>query len=266
VLKDQIRRQVVTVPSLSLLDKVAVVTGARRGIGRAIALAFAEAGADVAILDKVVETGELDAVAQEIENLGRRSLAVKVDVTRKSEVDSFAKMVVDRFGRIDVLVNNAGIFHTGSLLEFREESWDEVVDTDLKGYFLCAHASCFSMIDQRSGNIINIASDDAFRASKVGSVSYGVAKAGVVMLTRILAKNLAAYNIRVNAIAPGTVKTDLSKHAWSDPEYLREMEADIAQGRIGEPSDLIGPALFLASEASDYITGQTIVVDGGRMA
>ena len=256
----------VTIPSLSLLDKVAIITGGRRGIGRAIALAFAEAGAHVAVLDKVTETGELEAVVEAIKKLGRRSLSGKVDVTHKSEVDNFVKTVTKEFGSFDILVNNAAVLIRGSLLEFQEDAWDEVLDTDLKGYLLCAHACCLQMINQKSGNIINMASDDAFRASKVGSVPYGIAKTGVVMLTRILAKQLGAYNIRVNAIAPGTVRTEFSRFAWSNTEYLKEMEVNIPQGRIAEPSDIVGPALFLASKASNYITGHTIVVDGGRMA
>jgi len=255
-----------SIPNLSLADKVAIVTGGRRGIGKAIALAFAEAGADVAICDNVVETGELETTAEEIKKLGRHSLAVQADVTKKAEVDDFVQRVIDEFGFIDILVNNAAITINAPTLDFEEDDWDKVTDTDLKGYFLCAQAVGKRMAGLKRGNIINIASDDAFRASKGDGVPYGVAKAGVVMLTRILAKKLARYNIRVNAIAPGTVRAPISTMAWTNPEYMKELEASVPLGRIAETSDIVGPALFLASEASGYITGHTIVVDGGRMA
>jgi len=255
-----------SIPNLSLVGKVAIVTGGRRGIGEAIALAFAEAGADIGICDNVVEDGLLEAVAEKIKKVGRRSLAVEADVTRKSEVDNFVKRAMDEFGAIDILFNNAAIELEERMLECEEDDWDKVIDTDLKGYFLCAQAVGKGMVDQKRGNIINMASEDSFRASKRGNASYGIAKAGVVMLTRTLAKKLASYNIRVNAIAPGTVRAPLSMQLWTNPEYLKELEAVVPMGRIAETSDIIGPALFLASEASSYVTGHTIVVDGGRMA
>lgn len=253
------------VPSFSLPGKVAVVSGGRRGIGKAIALALAEAGADIAICDRVTDDGELNAVADEVKRLGRRSLAVQTDITKKADVDNLAQRVVDEFGVIDILVNNAAMNIMAPLLELREEGWDRVIDTDLKGYYLCSQAVGKIMVSQKRGNIINIASTAAmYTASEMGA--YCIAKAGVVMLTKVLAVELAQYNIRVNAIAPSMVKTKFSEPLWSGPETLKEIESGIPLGRLAEPSDIIGAALFLASDASSYITGHTIVVDGGSSA
>jgi len=255
-----------SIPTLSLEGKVAIVTGSRRGIGRAIALVFAEAGADVVVCDKVVETGELDAVADEIQKLGRRTLAIRADVTCQPDVDNLVKKARDEFGFIDILVNDAGIEILGKpLVECPDEVWDEVIDTDLKGYFRCARAVGKGMVERKRGNIVNIASVSASKASAQGGGAYGVAKAGVVMLTKTLAKELASYNIRVNAIAPGSVRTALCT-VCNDPERLKQREATIPLGRIAEPSDIAHVALFLASDASGYVTGVTVLADGGTMA
>jgi NAD(P)-dependent dehydrogenase (short-subunit alcohol dehydrogenase family) len=253
------------IPSFSLAGKGAIVTGGKRGIGRAIALAFAEAGADVVVCGRVVE-GELGAVADEIRRLGRRSLAVRADISRKKDVENLVERVMDEFGAIDILVNNAAILIDAPLLEFSEDDWDTVMDTDLKGYYLCAQAVGKKMVERRRGNIINMASLSAIKArEKAGA--YCIAKAGVVMLTKALALELASYNIRVNAIAPPLVKTESTEHVWrNNPEVVKQIEARIPLGRITEPGDCVGPALFLASEASRFITGQTIIVDGGLQA
>jgi len=240
---------VTSVPSFSLPGKVAIITGGRRGIGKAIALALAEAGADIAVCDRVIDDGELNAVAEEVERLGRRSLAVKADITQKSDVDSMVRRVVDGFGVIDILVNNAAMNIMAPLLELREEGWDKIIDTDLKGYYLCSQAVGKIMVEQKRGNIINIASTAAmYTAPEMGA--YCIAKAGVVMLTKILAVELAQYNIRVNAIAPSMVKTKFSQPLWSDPESLKQIEAGIPLGRLAEPEDITGSVLFLASDAS----------------
>ena len=253
-----------SIPSLSLEGKVAIVTGGRRGLGRAIALTFAEAGADVAICDIVVEGGEMEAVAEEIRKLGRRSLAVQTNTTNKVDVDNMVQRVMNEFGVIDILVNNAGIFFIrASLFDHSEEDWDAVIDTNLKGYYLCSQAVGKGMIERKKGNIINIASLSAFRGND--SV-YSISKAGVVMLTKVLSFELAHYNIRANAIAPSWVKTELSKAGWSDPETYKQIAAKIPVGRWGEPADIASAALFLASDASSHITGSTIVVDGGELA
>lgn len=253
------------VPSFPLPGKVAIVTGGRRGIGEAIALALAEAGADIAICDRVVEGGELEAVAEEVQQLGRRSLAVRADITNKADVDSMVQRVVDEFGAIDILVNSAAMNIRAPLLELREDGWDRVINTDLKGYYLCSQAVGKRMVEQKRGSIINIASTAAIKAAaEMGA--YCIAKAGVVMLTRVLALELAQYNIRVNAIAPYMVKTKFSQPLWGDPETLKQLESEIPLGRLAEPGDIIGSALFLASDASSYITGHTIIVDGGLSA
>lgn len=253
------------IPSLALPGKVAVVTGGRRGIGKAIALALAEAGADIAICDRTIEDGQLNAVADEVKKLGRRSLALQADSTKKTDVDNFVQKVMAEFGAIDILVNNAAMNIRGGLLELAEESWDKIIDTDLKGYYLCAQAVGSVMVEQKRGTIINIASTAAMWAV-VEMSAYCIAKAGVVMMTKVLALELAPHDIRVNAIAPSMVKTRFSEPLWRDPKDLREIEAGIPLGRVAETSDIIGSALFLASEASSYITGHTIVVDGGSSA
>ena len=254
-----------SIPSFSLEGKVAIVTGSKQGIGKAIAVALAEAGADVAVCTRVVEGGELEAVADEIKRLGRRSLAFQTDITQKSDVDNLVQRVMDEFGTIDILVNNAGIIIRGPILDFPEDEWDRVIDTDLKGYYLCCQAVGKIMVERKRGNIINISSRIAKRAA-TDRGAYCVAKAGVDMLTRVLALELASYNIRVNAIAPADFRTEMTRGVLSDPETLRQRESFIPMGRIPEPSELVGAALFLASDASSFITGHIILVDGGREA
>ena len=249
----------------SLEGKVAIITGGRRGIGRAIALAFAEAGADIAVCDQVIEDGELEAVAKEIEGLERRSLAIQADVTRRTDIENMVQRAIDEFGFIDILVNSAAINISAPLLELREDGWDRMIDTDLKGYYLCSQAVGKRMVDRKKGNIINMASSAALKATP-GAGAYCIAKAGVVMLTRVLAQELAGYNIRVNAIAPYYVMTKFSEERWGNPEIRKQLESRTPLGRLAETGDIIGSALFLASDASSYITGHTIVVDGGLNA
>lgn len=252
-----------SIPDFSLEGKVAIVTGGKRGIGKAIALAFAEAGADVAVCGRVIEDGELQAVAEEIQRLGRRSLAIQADVTKKADVDNLVQRVIDEFGGIDILVNNAAIEARVPILELSEDDWDKVINTNLKGSYLCSQAVGKRMVEQRRGNIISMASQLAFKAwARMGA--YCITKAGIVMLTRVLARELGSYGIRANAIAPSTVRTELGRLTWSDPEALKRVESTIPLGgRVAEPSDVVGAALFLASDASSYITGHTILVDAG---
>jgi NAD(P)-dependent dehydrogenase (short-subunit alcohol dehydrogenase family) len=250
------------VGSYSLSGKVAVVTGGRRGIGKAIALALAGAGADIALGDRTIDDGQLEAAADEVKKLGRRSLAVKADITSKAEVDSFFQKVADELGAVDILVNNAAMNIRAPLLELGEDGWDKVINTDLKGCYLCAQAAGRIMVSQKRGNIINIASTAALKAApQMGA--YCIAKAGVVMLTKVLAVELGQYNIRVNAVAPYIVKTKFSQPLWSEPEALKQIEAEIPVGRLAETGDIVGAVLFLAADASSYITGQTVIVDGG---
>ena len=219
----------------------------------------------MAVCGRVLADGQLQVVAEEIQKLGRRSLAVQADTTKKSDVDNLVRQVEEQFGTIDILVNNAGIVVRGPLLDLSEEDWDKVIDTDLKGYYLCAQAIGRKMVERRQGSIINITSSHAFKVSP-GAVAYGIAKAGVVMLTRGLAQELGGYGVRANAIAPILVKTEMTQSRWSDPEFLQKRQARIPLGRVAEPDDIVGAALFLASDASSLISGHTILLDGGEFA
>jgi len=267
-----------SIPGSQLADKVAIITGGRRGIGKAIALAFAKSGADVAVCDYVVEDGELDAVAKEIERFGRHSLTIKADISQKADVDNMVQLVMDKFGRIDILVNNAGVKAArGSLIELQENDWDRVINTNLKGYFLCCQAVGKKMVEQKKGNIINLASVVGIsimsaakkRANILDSSPeacvYSISKAGVIMLTKRLAWELASLNIRVNAIAPGQVMTEMNA-AWGNPELEIERSATVPMGRLAKPDDIASTAVFLASDASSYITAHIILVDGGLLA
>jgi len=260
-----------SIPSLSLEGKVSIVTGAagRRGVGQAIALAFAEAGADVAVCDYIVDTYDrnLGAVAEEIRKLGRRSLAIQADVSKKSDVDNMVQKVVDELGPVDILVNNAGTYIGGTLLETDEESWDRVIDVNLKSCFLCSKAVVKGMMERGSGSIISTSSISGLRAPPANA-SYCASKAGIIMLTRQLAWELGNHNIRVNAIAPGAMLTDWRSHIeWSpSPDWRSQStppEGRIPLNRIAESSEIASAVLFLASDAASYITGHTIVVDGG---
>lgn len=249
----------------SLNGRIALITGGRRGIGKTIALAFADAGADIAICDIITDDGALSNVAIEIERIGRRVMIQKTDTSKKQEVESFVEKVIEQFGKVDILVNNAGIIIKSPILEMPESAWDRLFEVDLKGYFLCAQAVGKRMIQQRNGVIINIASQYAFKVTP-GMGPYAMVKAAVVMLTRALAQELGPYGIRANAIAPSLVKTEFSRPSWENPEDLKRIEASIPLGRVAETDDLIGAALLLASDAGKYITGHTLVVDGGILA
>lgn len=254
-----------SVPAFSLKGKHALVTGGRRGIGRAIALAFAEAGADVAVCDLIVNDGQLKDVVDEIKTIGRDSLAIQTDTSQSTDVKRCVQEVLDEFDTIDILVNNAGTAFPGPILEVPEDEWDRVINVNLKGYYLCAREVAETMIKQKKGTIICTASQYAYTAAPSMGV-YCISKAGVVMLIRVLARELGSYGIRVNGIAPGLVKTELSENDWGDPELRMRRESQIPLARIAETTDLVGAALFLGSDASTYITGHTILVDGGEIA
>ena len=275
-------------PRLSLEGKVAIVTGAagEKGAGRAIALAFAEAGADVAVCDNIVDVYDrnLGARAEEIARLGRRSLAIQTDITKKNEIDNMIKRVEDELGPVDIMVNNAGVFRGGTVLDMDEDSFDTVMDVNLKGTFLCCKAVIKGMMERKSGNIINFSSLNAYSApagSSAGRSIYAASKAGVILVTRALALEAGKYNIRVNAIAPGAIDTDMGLHnryGMGDTERPGELDnpnrsmfGDVLRnmvplGRPAAPDEIASAALFLASDVSSYITGHTLVVDGGWMA
>jgi len=253
-----------SMPSFSLEGKVAIVTGGGTGIGRGIALEFAKAGADVVVGSRKLVN--LEKVAEEVRALGRRSLAVQTDISRKADVDNLVQRVMGEFGGIDILVNNAVVFTRTPVIEISEDDWDKTFDINLKGYYLCCQAVGKEMVERRKGSIINVASTAGFRVGPTNSTIYSTAKAGVIMLARGLAWELGSYNVRVNTIAPGTVRTKMTERIWSDPERLKQEEARMPLGRLGEPSDIGSVAVFLASDASRHITGSTIVVDGGLLA
>jgi len=251
------------IKDLSLEGKVAIVTGGGSGIGRSIALEFAKSGADVVVASRRLTV--LEEVAEEIRSLGRRSLCVPTDTTQKATVDNLVQKVMSEFGTIDILVNNASVLDVGGpLLELAEADWDRVMNTDLKGYLLCSQAIGKKMVEHNKGNIINIASVAGFRPFDKGGV-YNIAKVGTIMLTQILARQLANNNIRVNAIAPGFTKTKMTENIWADPERLSKTEAFIPLGCMAEPSDIAHAALFLATEGSRHITGHIMIIDGGQL-
>ena len=248
----------------SLNGKVALITGGSRGIGKAIALCLAEAGADVIIASRKLP--DLEVAALEISQMGRRVLAVPANVRHLPEIDNLVKKSIEEFGRIDILVNNAGtnpVF--GSVFNIDEKVWEVTIGLNLKGYFFLSQAAGKIMRDKGGGNIINIASEDGFRPG-VGLGVYSISKAGVIMLTQVLAQEWGQYNIRVNAIAPGVVRTKFSELLWTDPVIAKEAEKNTALGRIAEPEEIANAALFLASEASSYMSGQTLLLDGGHFS
>lgn len=246
-----------------LRGKIAIVTGARRGIGSATALIMARAGADVVVCDSITEDGLLEKLSQQIEAAGRRSLPMKTDIARKLDVQRLAVQTREAFGHIDILVNCAGVWiHGQTLLECPEENWDKVMNINLKGTYLCCQAVGSIMASQRSGCIINLSSQVGLTAgSRTGA--YSISKAGIIMLTKQLALELAEYNIRVNSIAPGVVKTEFNSQFWKDPEAEKRTAGMIPLQRLAETEDIARAALFLASDYAGYITGEVLAVNGG---
>ena len=250
-------------PYLDLKGKVALVTGSRRGIGRAIALALARNGVEVAVSDLVMDDGLLDRVVKEIIALGPRSCAVQADISVNKDVENMVDKVLGRFGRIDILVNCAGIWIPGqTLLACPEENWDKVIDTNLKGAYLCCQAAGKEMVKRKSGVIINLSSEVGLNPG-TGAGAYSISKAGIIMLTRQLALELAQYRIRVNALAPGVVKTEFNAQFWKEPQAEIQSAKMVPLGRLAEPEDIADTAVFLASEAARYVTGEILSVNGG---
>jgi NAD(P)-dependent dehydrogenase (short-subunit alcohol dehydrogenase family) len=244
-----------------LPGKVALVTGGSRGIGRAIALGLAEAGADIVICGRKLP--DLEKVADEIRRLGRKSVAVSAHIGRMEEITKLAGRAKEEFGRIDILVNNAGTGPSMPLIDLEEGLWDSIMNLNLKGLVFLSQAVAGIMKEHGGGRIINIASMDAFKPELNGGV-YAISKAGVVMATKAMAREWAQYNIRVNAIAPGNIHTRLGDSRFVvDPQYKQEVIKKTPMARIAEPEDIAGAAIYLASDASSYMTGETIIVDGG---
>ncbi len=247
----------------ALVNKVAVVTGSGRGIGEGIALGFADMGADVVVVERDEEPAE--ATATEIRDRDRKALVILSDVRENEQVDDIVRKTLDEFGKIDILVNNAGGMFRSEVAEISERGWDAIIRANLKATFLCSKAVTAVMIDKKTkGSIINIASVNALSGSP-GSAAYGAAKAGIISLTQSLAIEVAPHNIRVNAIAPGIIDTPGTVQ-WMSPEREAEIIKVVPLSRRGTPEDVAGAAIYLASDYADYVTGQTIVVDGGIMA
>jgi 3-oxoacyl-[acyl-carrier protein] reductase len=243
---------------MTLQGKVAVVTGGSRGIGRAVATVLAREGAVITLCarDRVL----LEKVAAELESSGAQALAVQADVTRASEVEQMIGACVERIGQVDILVNNAGITRDNLLLRMKDEEWDAVLSTNLKGVFHCTRAVLRPMIKQRSGRIINLTSVVAVMGNP-GQANYVAAKAGIIGLTKATAREVASRGITANAVAPGFIETDMT-HAL-DPELQEQMRSQIPLGRFGRPEDVAELVAFLASDRAAYITGQVIHLNGG---
>jgi dehydrogenase/reductase SDR family member 4 len=246
----------------SLSGKVALITGGSRGIGRACALALAEAGADVVVSSR--KQADLDVVAGEIKAKGRKGLAIAAHVAKKEDQKKLVDQVVKEFGRIDILFNNAGTNpYPGDLLKAEEWAWDTTMNVNLKGPFFLAQLVARVMKEKGGGAIINTASVAGLRSG--GLAIYGVTKAGLIMLTKCMAREWGQYGIRVNAIAPGVIQTRLSEALWKDPAIGAAAIKRHPLGFIGVPDDVAGAVLYLASDAARYVTGETIVIDGGAM-
>lgn len=245
----------------SLDGKVAIITGASRGIGRAIALRLAQAGANVVVSSRKLEN--VQPVADEITAAGGIALAVQAHVGSPDDVAALVGRTVETFGRVDVAVNNAATNpHFGPLLTADEGQWDKILDTNATGAFRVCKAVAPHMEAQGGGKIINMVSVAGLRPSP-GMGVYGISKAAIIMLTQVLAVELGRANVQVNAIAPGVIKTRFSQMLWQTPQIAEPLLRSLPLGRFGEPEDVAGLALFLASSASDYVTGGVFVVDGG---
>jgi 3-oxoacyl-[acyl-carrier protein] reductase len=245
---------------MGLEGKVALVTGSGRGIGREIALAFAGDGADVVIWD--VNAVDAEKTAKDIEVSGRKSLSGQVDVTDFAQVDEGINKILDKFGKIDILVNNAGVTRDNLLMRMSEADWDLVIKVNLKGTFNCTKAVTRPMLKAKSGKIINIASIIGIMGN-AGQANYSASKAGIIALTKTTAKELASRNITANAVAPGFIDTEMTQKL--SEETRAKMLEMVPLARMGLPKDIANLCLFLASGDADYITGQTIVVDGGMV-
>lgn len=246
---------------MQIEGKIAFVTGASRGIGRSIALTLAEAGADVAI-NYAGNAAAAEEVAAEIRKMGRRALILQGDVSQTEAAAAMLDAVVAEFGRCDILVNNAGITRDGLLMRMKEEDWDAVLNTNLKGVYNCTKATIKYMMKQKSGKIVNIASVVGIMGN-AGQANYAAAKAGCIGFTKSVAKEVASRGITVNAVAPGLIATDMT--SVLPEKVVEEMAAGIPLKRAGQPVDVAKAVLFLVSDDAAYITGQTLNVDGGMV-
>lgn len=248
---------------MKLLEKKAIVTGSSRGIGRAIALDLAREGADVVI--NYHRNGEgAKEVAEKISSMGRNTLLIKADISDANSVNTMINETIKEFDRIDILVNNAGIVHKAPMEDLSVEDWDRVMNANLRGAFLCCKYAGKQMIKRREGNIINISSIAAFQP-EINLGAYSVSKAGLIMLTQLLAIEWAKYNIRVNAVCPGPIETQLIREAFDTSDLYEARISGVPIQRFGKPEEVAKLVSFLASNDSSNITGEHIVIDGGSM-
>ena len=246
---------------MRLTDKIALVTGSSRGVGRAVALGFAKQGANVVVNYTSNEKAATEVV-ENIHSMGRKAIAVKADVAQKAEAENLVNSAINTFGRLDILVNNAGFTRPAMMIKMSEDQWDQVVDIHLKGAFLCSQAAGQHMKEQKSGKIINVTSV-AGLVGTVGQINYSAAKGGIISMTKSIARELARYNVCANVISLGIVATDMTEKIRSD-EKLKEIYMNrILLKRFAEADDIAPAFVFLASDESNYITGQLLCVDGG---
>jgi NAD(P)-dependent dehydrogenase (short-subunit alcohol dehydrogenase family) len=241
--------------------QTAIVTGAGRGMGRAVALGLAAEGANVVVAE--MDEAAANKAVQAIKDAGGRAVASVVDISRVDEVRRMFKAAITEFGTVDILVNNAGIGIAKPLLEYTEADWDKQLGVNLKGMFFATQEAARVMIPKRRGKIVNFASTAAFVSSSTPETAYDISKGGVRQLTTSVAAELAPHHINVNAVAPGTIMTELTLRVLDTDEKMARAAAKIPLGRLGKPEDMVGPVLFLCSDEADYITGHTLVVDGG---
>ena len=246
-----------------LSGKVSVVTGGGKGIGRAIALGLADAGSKVVVAARTEE--EIDAVADEIRAKGGEALAVVTDLTQSDQIEALVEKTVGTFGGVDILVNNAARSFLRGLFDLREDGFDKIFDTNVKGAFLLSRSAAKQMKEQGGGRIVNITTIGAVRGG-AGMGVYHASKAALKMLTMCMATEWAPFNIHVNAVGPGLTKTQFSAPIWSNLEVEAQLASRIPKGRLAEPDEIVGAVLFLCSDAADFITGQSIYVDGGTLA
>lgn len=244
-----------------LKDKVALVTGASRGLGQAMAKALAQAGAHLALNARFAES--LKETAKEIEPLGGKTFVAPGDVSDEEQVKQFVKETYDHYGRIDILLNNAGVWEGTYFFRLLKEDWEKVLSVNLTGTYLVAKTVSRIMMKQRSGKIINVSSVLGLRGSPEG-LAYCATKGGIIQMTRVMAIEMGPFGVTVNAIAPGMFATDMTKEYTEDPEAMKQYLARIPLKRYGQPDELAGLIVFLASKASDHITGQALVIDGGE--
>lgn len=243
-------------------DRVVLVTGGSSGLGLAIVRGFADAGAATSFTYRS-RKAEAEALASELGAAGPGSMAVRADVRRRTDVEAVVASTLERFGRIDVLVNNAGVLYNTPFLETTDEEWDAVLETNLKGYFMMGQAVGRHMVGRGTGSIVNVSSTRQVQANP-GNASYSASKGAIYMLTRAMAVELAPLGVRVNAVAPGTIPTNLNPAVAGDPTFVERRVRTIPAGRLGEPKDVVGAVMLLASDHASFVHGASLLIDGGQ--